>query len=296
MKRRHFFRITAAAILPAALLMLGPGGIAQEEPSFSIEKVGGRVSCLYGAGGNIGILEGERGLLIVDAQYARSADAALTKIREVSDRPILYLINTHYHGDHTDGNSVLGKGAEIIASVPCRDSHLRGLQPEETPESKGVPSKTFERDMLLELDGETVRLLHFGPGHTAGDTVVIFEKSKVIHAGDLFFNGVPPYIDVQDGSDTANWIKTIGRLAERYPDFRVIPGHGPVTDMPGWMRLAEYLTYLRGQVTAAIEAGQTREQAVESIDLAKFEHFQDRGEFLTKKKNIEWIYDEMTRK
>ena len=114
--------------------------------------------------------------------------------------------------------------------------------------------------MTLKLGEETIHLIHFGPAHTSGDTVLIFDKAKVVHTGDLFFYGVPPYIDVKDGSNTQNWVNTIGKLAEKYPDFKVIPGHGPVTTMPEYVKFGEYLRYLRKEVAAAIQAGKTKEQ------------------------------------
>jgi cyclase len=268
---------------------------AQEEPTVTIEKVAGAAYCLYGSGGNIGIYAGEDSLLIVDAQYARSASAVMAKIQELSPKKIQYLINTHYHGDHTSGNPIIGKGAEIISQENCKKSLLAGLKPEDTPESIGAPTTTFDTEKTLTLGTETVRLVHMGPAHTAGDTIVIFDKAKVIHAGDLFFQGMPPYIDVKDGSDTKNWIRTIHKLAEKYPDFQVIPGHGKVTNMKEYVKFADYLSALRKEVAAAIKAGKTKEEAAASIDLSRFDYIQDRGEFLKKTKNIEWVYDEMTR-
>jgi glyoxylase-like metal-dependent hydrolase (beta-lactamase superfamily II) len=269
---------------------------AQQEEPITIENVSGAVYCLYGSGGNIGIYVGEDSLLIVDAQYAKAADAVMAKIKELSPKKIEYLINTHYHGDHTSGNPIIGKDAQIISQQNCKKSLLAGLKPEETPESIGAPNKTFDTEMTITLGDETVRLVYMGPGHTSGDTIVIFDKAKVIHAGDLFFHGMPPYIDVNDGSDTQNWVRTIQALAEKHPDFQVIPGHGKVTNMKEYVKFADYLNTLIKEVSAAIKAGKTKEQAVESIDLSSFTYIQDLGEFLTKKKNIEWIYDEMTRK
>ena len=269
---------------------------SQQEESITIENVAGAVYCLYGSGGNIGIYVGEDSLLIVDAQYARTADAVMAKIKELHPKEIQYLVNTHYHGDHTSGNPIIGKDAQIISQKNCKETLLAGLKPEETPESIGAPNKTFDTEKTITLGNETVRLVHMGPGHTSGDTIVIFDKAKVIHAGDLFFHGMPPYIDVKDGSDTKNWVRTIQLLAEKHPDFQVIPGHGKVTDMKEFVKFADYLNALRKEVSAAIKAGKTKEQAVESIDLSSFTYIQDQGEFLTKKKNIEWVYDEMTRK
>lgn len=296
MKKQAFFKNLFLPFLVLFLFAVSPHLISQQPEPIAIEKVSGEVYCLYGEGGNIGILRGEEALLVVDSQYAQTVDEVLKAIRELRPLKIQYLINTHYHGDHTGGNSIIGKEAQIISHEKCRSSLLANLKPEETPESIGAPQKTYEADMTLQLGEETVHLIHFGPGHTSGDTVVVFEKAKVIHAGDLFFHGVPPYIDVKDGSDTENWILTIEKLAETYPDFQVIPGHGKVTTMEEYLKFADYLKYLRKEVAAAIKAGKTREQAQETIDLSKFDDIQDRREFLTKKANIGWVYDEMTRK
>jgi glyoxylase-like metal-dependent hydrolase (beta-lactamase superfamily II) len=269
---------------------------AQQEVPITIEKVSGEVYCLYGTGGNIGIYVGEDALLIVDAQYARTANEVMAKITELSPKTIQYLINTHYHGDHTSGNPIIGKNAAIISHQNCKKSLLANIAPEETPESIGAPTKTYDTEMTIPIGDEAVRLIHMGPAHTSGDTIVIFDKAKVIHAGDLFFHGWPPYIDVKDGSDTKNWVRTIRTLAEKHPDFQIIPGHGKITTMKEYVQFADYLDAVRKEVAAAIKAGKTKEQAIESIDLSRFAEIQDRGEFLTKKKNIEWVYDEMTRK
>ena len=284
-------------IFAAVFVLFGLCGTlhTQEDVSFTLEKVSGNVYSLIGAGGNLAILKGKDALLVVDSNYARTVNAIMDEIRKLSPLPIRYLINTHYHGDHTGGNAILGEGAEIISHAKCRASFLRTQKPEESAENLGAPQKIFETEMTLPFEDQTVKLLHFGPGHTAGDAVVVFENAQVIHAGDLFFHGLPPYIDVQDGSDTGNWVKTIGKLAEKYPDYKVIPGHGPVATMVEYMKFADYLRYLRAEVAAAIKAGKTKEEAVESIDLSAFDHIQDMGDFLTKKKNIEWIYNEMTR-
>lgn len=278
------------------LSVMSPLLQSQQETPITIEKVAGSVYCLYGEGGNIGILEGADKLLVVDSQYARNAEDVLKEIRKLSSLKIAYLINTHYHGDHTGGNPIIGEEAKIVAHENCLKSFLAGLKPEESAESKAAPQVTYDKEMKLMIGDETVRLVHFGPAHTSGDTIVIFEQSMVIHAGDLFFHGMPPYIDVKDGSDTGNWVMTIGKLAEKYPDFKVIPGHGKATVMRAFVDFADYLRYLREKVAEAIEGGKTREQAMEMIDLSRFSHIQDRGEFLTKKNNIGWIYDEMTRK
>jgi glyoxylase-like metal-dependent hydrolase (beta-lactamase superfamily II) len=287
-------RIRSIALILGLALVFLPLQ-SQEQPPISIEKVAGNVYCLYGQGGNIGILEGEDALLVVDSQYAQNAADVLKAIKELSRKPIKFLLNTHYHGDHTGGNPIVGKGAEIISHAACKASFLKGLKPEQAPETMGAPEKTYDTDMTLQVGSETVSLLHPGPGHTSGDTIVVFEESKVIHTGDLFFNGLPPYIDVADGADTHNWFRTIDTLAKKYPDFKLIPGHGKVADMKAWLEFSDYLKMLREKVAAAIQAGKSREETMESVDLSRYANIQDMGEFLTKKNNVGWVYDEMSR-
>ena len=267
----------------------------KQERAGTVEKVTAKVFCIQGETANIAVFKGEAALLVVDSEYPKTAPDLLQKIRAISSLPIKYLVNTHYHGDHTGGNTVIGDGAEIISHKNCQASFLRTLEPGVDPQSKGSPQSSFETDMTLRLGDETVRLLHFDPAHTSGDTVVIFPADKVLVAGDLFFQGMAPYIDVQDGSDTANWVRTIRRLAERYPDYRIIPGHGQVTAMQDWLKFADYLEYLRKEVKKAVAAGKTKEQAQESIDTSRFAYINDVGQFLTKRNNIGWIYDELSR-
>lgn len=242
------------------------------------------------------IFKGKKGLVVIDAKFAQTGPEVMKKIREISSLPIQFLINTHYHGDHTSGNSIIGKGAWIISQINCQKSLKRHLKPEETPESMGIPQIAYFKKLNLKFEDEPIILEWFGPAHTAGDTIVIFEKSKVIHTGDLFFNGSPAYIDVKDGANTKNWIFIIKKLVSKYSDFTVIPGHGPISKTKEWVEFARYLQFLRDEVTAAIKAGKTREQAMETISLEKYKHLKDKGDFITKKNNIGWVYDELTRK
>ncbi len=266
----------------------------KQDGAGAVEQITDKVFCLQGETANIALYLGKDALLVVDSEYAKTAPDLLQKIRDISDLPVKFLVNTHYHGDHAGGNSLIGEGAEIISHKNCQASFLRTLKPEDDPKSKGVPQTIYEEDMTLRMGDEAVRLLHFNAGHTSGDTVVVFSTAGVVVAGDLFFHGMAPYIDVRDGADTANWVLTIRRLAEKYPDYKIIPGHGKVTGMRDWLKFADYLEYLRKEVKKAIAAGKTKEQAQESIDTSRFSYIADVGQFLTKKANIGWIYDELS--
>jgi glyoxylase-like metal-dependent hydrolase (beta-lactamase superfamily II) len=289
--KRIFNFFILLGLLLSAMLMARQ----EETPAITIEKVAGDVYCLYGQGGNIGIIKTDEGLLVVDSQFKGIANEILKKIAALSAKPVKYLVNTHYHGDHTDGNEVIGKDAIIIMTPNCKASLMKNQK-----EGKAKPEylskvKSWEKDMVLQMGEEKVTLLHFANGHTAGDLVVVFEKSKVLHTGDLFFHGMPPYIDVKDGSDTRNWIHTIETLCEKYPDYKIIPGHGKVTNPEQYLKFAGYLKYLRKEVAAAIKAGKTKEQAMETINLEPYQWMKDSSRFTNKKGNIGWIYEEMTR-
>jgi len=266
--------------------------------SIDCRRVSDNLYCLYGRGGNIAALSTNEGLLVVDSQFRETADSVLKTLRSLPPGgEIKYLINTHYHGDHTSGNEIIGRGAEIIMHPRCR------LTLEEICREKGAESgylervKPWEKGMKISFGGETVNLLYFGEGHTSGDLVVVFEKAGVVHPGDLFFNGRPPYIDVSNGADTKNWIRTIETLCESYPEYTFIPGHGRAAGAESFLKLAEYLKILRTEVARAIGEGKSKEQAMESISMAGCSFLRDydssSGDLV--KRNIGWVYEEMTR-
>jgi glyoxylase-like metal-dependent hydrolase (beta-lactamase superfamily II) len=190
---------------------------------------------------------------------------------------------------------VIGKDAVIIMTPNCKASLIKSQKEGEAKKEYLSKVKLWKKDMVIQMGEENVRLLHLGNGHTAGDLVVVFEKSKVLHTGDLFFHGMPPYIDVKDGSDTGNWIRTIEALCKKYPGYKIIPGHGKVTNPEQYLKLAGYLKYLRKEVAAAIKAGKTKEQAMETINLEPYQWLKEGNRFTSKKGNIGWVYEEMTR-
>ena len=260
------------------------------------ERVSPELSCLYGEGGNVGVLKAADGLLVVDSKFAKTAADLKAAIRTLSRQPVRILVNTHHHGDHVGGNGLLGQDARIIAHQNCRKTLLASLAPGTTAAEAAIPTETYAKQVRFEFGSEVVQLIHFGPGHTSGDSVVVFENAKVVMTGDLFFHGMPPYIDVAAGADTANWIRTLRTLAERYPDFKVIPGHGQVASMKELSAFAAYLGFLRQQVSEAMGAKKTREQAMKTIDMTRYAHLKERGDFLTLRNNVGWVYDEMSRK
>jgi glyoxylase-like metal-dependent hydrolase (beta-lactamase superfamily II) len=207
------------------------------------------------------------------------------------------VILTHYHDDHSGGLATLTAGATLHVQEACLASFKR-KQPKAAEDvlAKAARAVPYTEDAEIQFGADTVRLIHPGRAHTDGDTVVVFEQEKVIAAGDMFFNGLPPYIDVGEGADTANWADAIESLSKKYAGFKVIPGHGPLADTTAWLDLAKYLRVLRQGVAEAIKAGLSREQAQTAVKLEQFAGMKDVGDFLTKKANVGWVYDELTRK
>jgi glyoxylase-like metal-dependent hydrolase (beta-lactamase superfamily II) len=271
----------------------------KKDISLTLKNVSGDIYCLEGHGGNMGILKTGEGLLIIDSKTGEVTDALLKELITLSNPlKIKYLIHTHYHGDHTGGDEALGKYTETIIMHPNAQASLSNDLKEKATEKTFMSKiKPWTQGMVIKIGDETIRLLHLNPAHTAGDLVVVFEKARIIHAGDLFFNGLPAYIDVADGSDTGNWVNTIETVCDKYPDYKYIPGHGNIATAKDWLRFAEYLKYLREEVSAAIMAGKTKEQAIKSIKIDQFKQIKanEIDNFMTIQINIGWIYDEMTR-
>lgn len=286
-------------LLALALLLSLCGWLFAQQPQTAVkhDRITSRVSVLDG-GCSITLFESETGPVIIDSGNLEPATSVQSAIREIDSRPTAAVILTHYHGDHVGGLSVLAAGAPLHAHENC----LASFRKQNAKASEAVLSKVAkvvpygESQTKVQIGNEELLLLHPAHAHTSGDTVVIFEKEKVIAAGDLFFNGVPPYIDVADGADTGLWAETIESLAKQYPGYKVVPGHGPVSDTDGWLKMAAYLRALRQGVAEAIKAGQTREQAQASVNLEAFSWIQDWGNMLTKKNNIGWVYDELKKK
>lgn len=265
--------IAAFAIL-APLTMAHDGSPPQENRVFSVEKITERISCLYGQGGNIGVYTGDEAVLVIDDQVFPIAEGVLAEIRKISGLPIRYVVNTHYHGDHTGGNFLIGKGAEIIGHETMRENflNLEGFHKQGTPVP---PNLTYRREMTLWIGEEEVRIFHLGRGHTGGDSVVSFPRSKVVHMGDLYFHRRHPFIDVPSGASVREWIAFLDGVLERIdPDCRVIPGHGSVSGVDGLREFRAYLADLWAQMEALVDQEMWRSEAISEIDASAYEDWE----------------------
>jgi glyoxylase-like metal-dependent hydrolase (beta-lactamase superfamily II) len=213
----------------------------QDQVTIKSEVVAGPVAVLFGEGGNIGVSAGPDGILIVDDEFERLAkpiQAALDKLAKDPARTTpRFLVNTHHHGDHTDGNKHFGKSAVVVAHENVRARLL-----DEKAPAQALPIVTYADGISLHWNGEEIRLLHLPECHTDGDTVVWFKNSGVIHLGDLYFQLGYPFIDTASGGNVLGLTEGLKRLMAELPEgIRIIPGHGVVT---GKKELAEYLKML----------------------------------------------------
>lgn len=205
----------------------------QQDVVIKTEKVAGNVYVLFGQGGNIGVSVGKDGILMIDDQFERFADKIKAALKELgSDKP-RFLFNTHWHGDHTGGNTIFGADSIIIAhrNVRTRLSTPNSGGREFKPLAPvGLPMITYDKGLSVHFNGEEVRAVHYPSGHTDGDTVLFFTTSNVVHLGDNFFAGRFPFVDINSGGSVEGLAKNIADLIKTIPsDAKLIPGHGPVS-------------------------------------------------------------------
>ena len=239
-------------------------------------KVAGTVYMLTGAGGNIGVSAGDDGIVIIDDEFAPLAPKIIDALNGITDKPIKFIINTHYHGDHTGGNTVFGRTGTIIAHDNVRKRLAAGttLGTRVTPPApkQALPIVTFNDTATVHVNGEDIRAVHFPNGHTDGDGVIYFPQSNVVHMGDDFFNGHFPVIDIDNGGSVKGLIADVDNILTTLPDdVKIIPGHGDLGDKAALRRFVEMLRGTSAAVQNALAAGQTVDQMKAAKILAPWE-------------------------
>lgn len=243
-------------LIAVSLVGMAFSTIAQDFSKVEIKthKVRGDVYMLEGRGGNIGVLSTPDGLLLVDDQFQGLAEKIEMAMKQVNDKPLRYVVNTHYHGDHTGGNSFFSHKAPIFAHENVRNR----LADKEMPNKDELPVVTYENGVKIYLANEEITLRHLPTGHTDGDTVVYFKNANVIHTGDLFFEKRFPYVDLNGGGNVKGYLKSVETIIKDYPsDAIIIPGHGEISDMAGYKAFAKMMRYSIDRVEKALADGKT---------------------------------------
>jgi glyoxylase-like metal-dependent hydrolase (beta-lactamase superfamily II) len=257
-------------LVPIVLLLFAISVTAQTDFSkveIKVTKVAGNVYMLEGAGGNIGVSVGDDGILIVDDQFAPLADKIRAALKGIADKKLRFILNTHWHGDHTGGNVAFGPEAPVIAHDNVRKRMAVEQKSEvfkrTTPASpkEALPVITFNQNLTVHFNGEEIRAIHFPQGHTDGDSVIFFAGSNVVHLGDDFFAGRFPFVDLESGGSVEGLTKNIGEIITKIPaGAKLIPGHGPLSGIEDLMNYHNMLVTTSDIVRAKIKAGKTLEQ------------------------------------
>ncbi len=230
-------------------------------------KVAGNVYMLEGSGGNIGVSVGTDGILIVDDQFAPLADKIRASLKTLGEGKLRFILNTHWHGDHTGGNVAFGPEAPIIA----HDNVRKRLATEQRSEffkrtfpaapKEALPVITFNQSLSVHFNGEEIRAIHYPNGHTDGDSVIFFTTSNVVHLGDNFFAGRFPFVDVDNGGNVVGLAKNIGEIITKIPaGAKLIPGHGSLSTIDDLKLYHRMLLETTDVVRKQVAAGRTLDQ------------------------------------
>jgi glyoxylase-like metal-dependent hydrolase (beta-lactamase superfamily II) len=300
--KSHFFRVLAAC---AAALFAAAASAQQDFSKVEIqtEKLADTVYMMTGAGGNLGVSVGEDAVFVIDDQFAPLTPRIQAAIATLSPKPVRFVLNTHWHFDHTGGNENLGKaGALIIAHENVRkrlstEGFIEFLGMKTKPEPKvALPVVTFTRDLAFHLNGDEIRAFHVARAHTDGDSIVHFSKSDVIHMGDSFFNKLYPFIDTSSGGTVEGVLAAADRALKMAGDkTKIIPGHGPLADKADLKAYRDMLAAVSGNIRAQIKSRKTLEQVVASKPTAKYDEVWGKG-FLAPEKFVAMLYGNLSKK
>ncbi len=268
--------------LPVIFSMLVTAAVAQEETKVEIvvTQIADHIYVLSGPGGNIGLSVGEEAVFLIDDKYAPLIPAVKKGVATVTDRPVSLILNTHWHGDHTGGNEDFRNDGAIIIShdnVRKRMSteQFRSVFNRTTPASPGaaLPIVTFDDDLTMHINDDVIRVVHVPHAHTDGDTILKFKNANVIHTGDIVFNGVYPFIDVDSGGSVLGIINGVElMLAMSDENTKFIPGHGSVTATADDLRAyLSMLVTVRDRISQMIREGKTIEEVQASDASAEYD-------------------------
>ena len=277
-------RLNALSNVPlwAAALALLPGLLAAQ---LTTRHVKGHIYMLQGPGGNIAVSAGPDGILIVDDKYSRTAEQIKAALADLDKGDLQFILNTHYHGDHTGSNAFFGGETPILAHENVR----RRLMDEGKP-AKAWPVITFPARLSVHFNGERVRAVHYPSSHTDGDIVVAFTGSNVVALGDLFFSGMFPYVDIPGGGRVSGLIESLDDILEHFTaEVLIIPGHGPLSDLDDLRSYRDMIVQTSGLIRAEMAQGRSVAQTQRKGLPRKWASWS--WNFITEARWIEIVYE-----
>ena len=273
---------------------------AQNFDSVNIKttKVAGSVYMLEGSGGNIGVLIGNDGVILVDDQFAPLAEKIKKAIASISDEPVRFIVNTHFHGDHSGGNIVFGGEGSIIVAQENARKRLSGdhlftafKQEQKAMSYEGLPKITFGESLTFNMNGETVLVTHIKNAHTDGDAAIYFKESNVLHAGDAFVRYGLPFIDDDGGGTIDGMINGAEQMLKMINDeTKIIPGHGQIASKKDLQDYKNQLETIRNRIAEGIKSGKTVDQIISSDPTKEFKTGFDKVFF------VQSVYNELKKK
>lgn len=293
-------------ILAVAVVLLFAVNIASahQQPDWGkvplkIEKVAGTVYMLTGAGGNIAFSIGEDGVLMIDDQFLPLASRIRDTLKTVTDKPIRFVLNTHYHGDHASGNEDFGKDATIIAHDNVRkwmqSGQAKGKANHPPYPKLALPVVTFDNSLTVHINGEDIKALYYAAGHTDGDSIIFFPQSNVVHMGDDFVTYGIPFVDADAGGTVQGMIENAEKAMASLPDdVKVIPGHGPICTKADVKKFTDMLREWVNFVAAAKKKGLSLEKVKADNPLIKMDP-ENKG-FVKPAEFVEQIWNELDAK
>jgi len=244
------------------------------------------------SGGNTAVFITDTGVVVVDTKLAGWGQVILDRIKTVTNKPVTMIINTHTHGDHTGSNEFFGTNVETVVQENTK-ANMEKMDAFKGDKAKFLPKKTY-KDKTTVLSGkDAIDLYHFGPGHTNGDTFVVFRELRTMHAGDMFPWKDAPFIDRSNGGSGVEWPKSIDKVLKNVKNVEtVIGGHQPVATWKDLQTFQQYTADLLAQCEAALKAGKSVDDAIASLNLSKYAGF----DTTRLKAAVQAIYDELNKK
>lgn len=270
-----------AAQNPVTTAATSTAKAAEVKPSLTTDALGGGFFMISGPGGNIGVLIGENGTFVIDDKFERNGPEIISSLEALSDGPIKFVVNTHYHGDHSGSNAVMKTtGAMVVAHENVRARMGKSFENKifgrtvNAVDASLWPDMTFKSQADFYMNGQSIHLIHTPSGHTDGDTIVYFKEGNIVHMGDNYFNGLFPYVDIDSGGTLQGMIAAQTRAIElSNATTQIIPGHGAMATKADLTKSRDMLVDIQSRVKTRMVAGASLNDMVEAKILADYSDY-----------------------